>query len=49
MVHAYGVDSESEILKTTRQLVDAVVEPNGAAVDSEARYPRESIEALGEA
>ena len=47
MLHPYGVDPDSEILTTTRQLAETVVAPNAASVDREARFPTESVDALG--
>lgn len=47
MPHAYGVDSGHEDLLATRQIVESVVVPNAGAVDRDARFPAESIDALG--
>jgi alkylation response protein AidB-like acyl-CoA dehydrogenase len=47
MPHAYGVDSNHEILNTAQQLAQTVLAPNAAAVDRDARFPSESIDALG--
>lgn len=47
MPHPYGVDSDHDILKTTRQLAETVVAPNAASVDQDARFPTESVDALG--
>jgi alkylation response protein AidB-like acyl-CoA dehydrogenase len=46
MVHAYGVDPQDEVLKSVARLVETVVGPNSAAVDRDARFPGESIDAL---
>lgn len=47
MPHPYGVDSDHEILKTTKELAETVLAPNAASVDREARFPAESVDALG--
>jgi len=47
MPHAYGVDSDHEDLIALRQIVESVVVPNAGAVDRDARFPAESIDALG--
>jgi alkylation response protein AidB-like acyl-CoA dehydrogenase len=46
MVHAYGVDPQDEVLKSVARLVETVVGPNSAAVDRDARFPGESMDAL---
>lgn len=47
MVHAYGVEPDHEILKTTKRVVDDVIAPHSASADREARFPAESVKALG--
>jgi alkylation response protein AidB-like acyl-CoA dehydrogenase len=47
MLHPYGVDSNDEILTAAKRLTETVLAPNSASVDQEARFPAESIAALG--
>jgi alkylation response protein AidB-like acyl-CoA dehydrogenase len=49
MSHSYGVEAQNEFLNTVKQVIADVVAPNSAAVDRDARFPSESMEALGKA
>ena len=48
MPHPYDVASDHEILKTTRHVAETVLAPNASSVDVDARFPEESIAAIGE-
>src|SRR6476469_3152273 len=47
MLHAYGVDSQSEILGALKRVIDKVVAPASADVDRDASFPSASLDALG--
>src|SRR3954449_10140173 len=47
MPHAYGVDANDAILNTTKELAGSVIAANSASVDRDARFPAESLDALG--
>src|SRR5437763_1227972 len=48
MIHAYGIPTDHELLTIAHQVAESVLAPNAASVDHDARFPAESIEALGE-
>jgi alkylation response protein AidB-like acyl-CoA dehydrogenase len=47
MLHAYGVEPEDKLLSRLESVVNDVVAKNSSAVDRDARYPAESLAALG--
>jgi len=42
-------DDQTAVVRKAREIAEAVIAPNAAAVDRDARFPAESIRALGEA
>ena len=48
MLHPYGIDPNHDALAAAHQVAESALAPNAVAVDREARFPTEGLQALGE-